>query len=116
MNKERLLNVAKALRETNFSDEFTMNRFGHSCGTPACALGNYAVRRDLQSAFSLSKDGSLRRRRGRIDLGIDDDAVLEHFGITFQQSKELFAQTGCGNAESAGEAATYIERFVAKHS
>lgn len=47
MNKERLLNVAKALREsTTPPDLFTMRFVMRECGTPACALGHYAARGD----------------------------------------------------------------------
>lgn len=116
MNKERLLNVAKACRETKFPDDFTMAKFGHSCNTPACALGNYAVRNDLQRTFKLNKKGELRRRNRDGFVGIDDDVVLNHFGITHDQSNELFAPYGCANAITPNEAAEYIERFVERNS
>lgn len=114
IKKRRLLNVAKACRESKHAADFTMERFGHVCGTPACALGNYAARRDLQDDFSLSKFGSLRERRHRHDIGINDEPVLKHFGITNDQSDQLFGQNGCGNAMTAIQAAKYIERFVAE--
>lgn len=116
MNKERLLNVAKACRETKFPDAFTMEKFGHNCNTPACALGNYAIRDDLQSTFSLRRSGELRPRDEDRFIGFDDDEVLDHFGLTYEQSNELFSPYGCAEAQTPNEAAEFIERFVAENS
>jgi len=119
MNKKRLLLVAKALRQSKRPKEFTMRVFGRNCGTPCCALGHYAVRHDLQSVFSLNKFGYLRRVKGREDgvSGINDHAILKHFGITDEQSQELFrGERGCGGALTAIAAAEYIEAFVERNS
>lgn len=114
VNKKRLMLVVQALRESPSPDDFTMRQFGHNCGTPGCALGHYAHRRDLQKIFKLSDGGYLQRTAGLKDTqGIDDYAVLRHFGITYDQSMELFSgSAGCGNALTATEAANYIEKFV----
>jgi hypothetical protein len=64
MNKRqsnRLLNVAKALREYPHPERFTMSCYIHDldtvhkswCGTPGCALGTYASRPDLQRVFKV---------------------------------------------------------------
>jgi hypothetical protein len=54
----RLLNVAKALRDAAEAKKFFCMRdiaiVRDDCGTPACALGHYAARRDLQATFELS--------------------------------------------------------------
>lgn len=63
----RLLNVARALRESPNPKAFTMLRFVHGddsfsntvgsaadwCGTPACALGHYGSRTDLQKIVKI---------------------------------------------------------------
>lgn len=132
MNKERLLNVAKALRETKFVAEFDMSRHVTECGTPACAFGNYAARYDLQDTFITFATtdraaGILTRIDGKY-AGYTSDAVLDHFDITSEESNELF---GSGRdrlddedstygrldrtCKTPEEAAAYIERFVETH-
>lgn len=118
MNKKRLLNVAKALREAPNPKQFTMLRFGRSganrCGTPCCALGHYAARKDLQQTFALNANGQLCRaddpRLGFI--GIDNPLVQEHFDISLGQTGELFDSEGCDSATTVERAAQYIENFV----
>lgn len=120
MNKERLLNVARALRESKNPELFTMRSFGHRCGTPACALGHYAAREDLQDAFTLNKDGdfcgaSYDDPDDAYELGMDSRRVLGHFRITKHQAWELFSEEGCGFAATPIQAAEYIESFVARN-
>lgn len=110
MNKERLLNVAKALRESEHPERFTMRTIAHSCGTPACALGHYAARRDLQDAFILLKHGELRATG---DAASPFLAELEHFDISRAEEEKLFGVWGCNDAQTPLQAAEYIERFVA---
>jgi len=115
----RLLNVATALRQARNPANFTMGRYGYknpdlsassSCGTPACALGHYAFRRDLQRAFQLN-EGELATSSGQwIDFG--EYKVLEHFGINGSESFDLFSARGCDNAKTAIQAAIYIEKFL----
>lgn len=118
MNKKRLLLVAKALRESPNPADFIMRRFGYDCGTPACALGHYAFRKDLQKIFKLNRSGYVARTVNGKDInGIEDPAVLKHFGITPEQTQLLFnGSSGCGCAETADSAAVYIERFVEEHA
>lgn len=157
MNKrqaQRLLRVAKALRESPLPKAFDMNtyvmggpetlfnledaglvKFDHDtyqffdkktgkllkeenfCGTPACALGHYGARGDLQRLMKVGV------RQGAINLlyhanynnrtvSYDDDTVQEHFGITEEQATDLFDGDGCGGARTPIEAAKYIEKFV----
>lgn len=112
MRFDRLLNVARALRESPNPDEFSMEHFGSSCGTPMCALGHYAARRDLQQEFLLSSSGALQTKYGK-DVWFDDDQMVRHFGISEEMADRLFGAEGCGNAETALEAAEFVERFVA---
>jgi hypothetical protein len=106
---KRLLNVARALMESTNPDSFTMLYFFTGCGTPACALGHYADRIDLQRAF-ISGD-----KYYCIDTKSGDNVVevaLCYFGITRYEYAELFDESGCNNAKTAVEAAKYIQDFV----
>lgn len=121
MNAERLLNVAKALREcTGPEDDFDMNTFVHGgCGTPACALGHYAARTDLQSFLHVVQVNAIDKyfcmRLVNDDLDLDFvETILDHFDIDNDQFHELFSCDGCGHARSRAAAAEYIERFVAE--
>lgn len=120
MNKKRLLNVAKALRESPAPKKFDMGRYAHSCGTPACALGHYANRRDLQKTFKLVTTGEFEYDELQNNQGeptwYDDDLVAKHFGLTFGQCSELFSSHGCGDAYTSKQAARFIENFVKKNS
>jgi hypothetical protein len=118
MNKERLLNVAKALRESKNPERFSMKTFIHGkwgetpehwCGSPACALGHYVARPDLQSEFYVHESHMLRRNTHK---AVFTQGFVDHFGIEFEEYDELFDEQGCGNAKTPEEAAQYIERFV----
>lgn len=111
MNKHALLNVARALRESPAPNRFTMSMFGHSCGTPACALGHYAARRDLQHTFQLDS-GALRYADGAGGVWLNSITVREHFDLTSEQIDTLFDEHGCDNAQTAEQAALFIEYFV----
>lgn len=118
VQRKRLLNVARACRETKTPDLFTMRAFAHPCGTPACALGNYAARRDLQRSFYLvnrvqgSEPYWLQPAGTTYTVGFDGQEVHEHFGIDYDESQELFGPNGCRSASTGNKAADYIERFV----
>lgn len=127
MNKERLLNVAKACRETKYL--FTMDYHVHQCGTPACAFGNYAARTDLQDAFKLvdleyfksnNLYNTIQAFQGvetvdGMHVCYQDEIVREHFGISCTQAEQLFSSLGCGEANTAVEAAEFIEKFVERY-
>jgi len=122
MNKERLLNVAKALWESKNPEKFDMDHhIHHECGTPACAFGHYAARQDLQDAFRIVFDGQWRchwieTTDGKNEnVWWDDECVRKHFDISEKEARMLFFARGCGGAKTPVEAAKYIERFVAKH-
>lgn len=120
MNKERLLNVAKALRESPAPDKFDMDMELHEyCGTPACAWGHYAARKDLQDVWVVKRRPTSKYFEVLFaDSGHPADycgeSVIDHFGITWGDHTDLFDPGGCGGAETPIEAAEYIERFVAR--
>lgn len=121
--RKRLLNVALALRddyerrkklpvEAVANDSFDMEYYFRPCGSPACALGSYALRQDLQSEFTM--------RNNWIDLaaGVTDlfcyssPEVLRHFGINDEEASLLFSSDGCDGADNEIEAAEFIEAFA----
>ena len=120
IGNQRLLNVARALRESIKPKDFTMECYINECGTPACALGHYAFRSDLQTEFKLviitdesSQYYDIEHKNDEgYSLNFDDPEVLEHFAITDGDSWNLFSADGCGYANTALEAALYIENFV----
>jgi hypothetical protein len=145
MNKiqaKRLLNVAKALRESKHPERFAMDQFVHTdwnynatptddnnwCGSPACALGHYAARTDLQRVIKIAKanrhaatDPKLIFLNGKefwwtpAEYGSKNISPINvHFGLSPYEMDLLFDSDGCGQAKSTRAAALYIERFVAR--
>lgn len=122
MRIDRLKNVIRALREKKDPKMFSMYTVMHPCGTPACCMGEYASREDLQDEFSLksvsAEDwyegiGIVLRKTG---LGVSPFGlrVASHFGITVADAEDLFGSEGCAFANTPDEAAHYIEEFI-KH-
>jgi hypothetical protein len=116
VNAERLLNVAKALRESPAPEKFDMGDYvDFECGTPACALGHYGARRDLQNVFVIDGGSVEGFGLSTVDRGAPFfRTVIEHFGLEPGEDDELFGTDGCGEAKTAIEAAEYIERWVAE--
>lgn len=127
--RQRLLDMVRALREAqedpHFVKDFTMHLFVNQCGTPGCALGHYAYRRDLQSMFILSKpnndDTGLHyanafdyHRPDRPWIRFGDDTLLNYFDITIDEAEQLFEAHGCGGARTPLAAADFIDAFVAR--
>jgi len=114
----RLLNVAKACEETPYSEMFDMNRYAHCRGTPACALGNYAARVDLQSNFRFTESYGEFKLVDNVStfdglfVMVSNTSICAHFGITNDEEMCLFEVRGCGDAQTPQEAADYIRKFV----
>lgn len=120
MNKANFEKLLQATREAP-AEAFDMGVFCGAltpCGTPACLLGNYAMRSDLQSAFTaqqgISGDmGRVCRTDTGDSLWIDDKYICEHFDITRGQADRLFNNNGCNNAgQDRAKALAYVERFM----
>lgn len=109
MNKARLEKLIVVLKDAK-PEDFIMASYSNACGTPACVLGHYAACRDVQRAFKLDA-GGLRRSCGMF-IDVEDDAVLEHFGLTFDQATALFDADGCNNAKTPKQAIRYIRKFI----
>lgn len=145
---DRLLKVAKALREHPAPKRFSMKCYINGdefdrdenasvkeewCGTPACALGTYASRPDLQRFLRIETNQSeqwddntgdwvTRLVPEMVHLDgdqayFDSEAIETYFGLDgWGNARELFGPDGCGGAKTPKAAAKYIERFVAKRS
>lgn len=115
---DRLRKVVQALREVPREQKphFTMSCYVHNCGTPACALGHFAARRDLQRAFKIVKSVNWSGQRiARAYCNGDWDLLtcsIAYFGLTGPQADDLFGPVGCNRAETPAQAASYIERFI----
>lgn len=126
--RQRMENVVRALAEIPPHGTFKMDNFGAplqtrmgpgsgplwqgECGTPWCCLGHYATRSDLQSEFTLNRYGHLLF--GEIMVGLNDDPVIEHFGIDYMEAVELFGAHGCGEAKTPADAIAYLRGFIAR--
>lgn len=125
---DRLLLVAQALRECDRPQAFTMSRI-HTCGTPHCAFGHYAARRDLQQSFQLpiaELAEQIHQETGAIMFNVVmlgawgatrpvfiwRRAIMDHFELTPVQCELIFGPSGCNDAQTAQQAAEYIERYV----
>jgi len=123
MNKQRLQNVVRAVREGR-NEDFNMSIYANHCGTPACALGHYAARGDLQEVFSLSSvNGDSFKipvyNNTFTSIHTPFTVAAEHFDITIAETVELFSSSGCGKIGrepiTAKQAIAYIENFITKH-
>lgn len=137
MNKRqanRLLNVARALREYEHPERFTMEFYLHGdvfaielgdkveakakewCGTPGCALGTFASRPDLQRLLIVDRyeDGQpyMAFREEGDQAYYDADELQDYFGLDYYEASELFNSSGCGGATTPSSAANYIDKFV----
>lgn len=124
---KRLRNLVRVLREAHENEklrrDFTMERFGFynphgKCGTPACAFGHYAVRRDVQRTFKMDWRGIVFAA-GRLAIPEPADFaqdIAPHFGISSEECNELFENDGCGKAQTPAQAANYIEQFIERVS
>lgn len=114
--RERMQNVVRALRESPDPSKFTMRVTFNDCGTPACALGHYANRVDLQSVYTKKYGIVLRLNQGLVESCMihanENISVEDHFGVTVEETFELFGTRGCNNAQTPEEAIAYLEAFI----
>jgi hypothetical protein len=122
--EKRLRDVAKACRETKFPEKFNMGyECDYICGTPMCAIGNYAARQDLQTFLFIENVSDEEKPRFRVTFGNDiepdifweEARFLEYFGIHREQSTDLFGPNGCDKAKTPQEVADFIDRWIDLH-
>lgn len=118
MNTDRLLRLATLLdarHATAKQPEYSQSCFTYQCGAPACALGHWAI--ENKERWKLKLRGPFRSypdlyyKQGNKLIHPMLGAELE-FDLSENDVDELFGCTGCGNAQSAAEAAAYIRDFV----
>jgi len=119
MNEQRLRNVVRALRESTGPENFSMSSWATCCGTPACVIGHYAYRTDLQKAFTLTNHGDIYKIADPVPISTfstnePDITFAKHFDIALDESRNLFGCYGCGEAKTIEEAIAYIEDFIDK--
>lgn len=121
LSKVHLRRFANLIRATEEADpwRFTMRQIAHDCQTPACVLGNYAARRDLQRVFRLGvvkqlDDGGVIVGLSSAGHGVyfADNEVCSHFGIEPSEADMMFSSQGCNSATTPKAAAAFIRRFV----
>ena len=114
MNEERLRNVVKALRESPAPLNFTMSYWGQGCGSPACAMGHYAFREDLQDVYILNELGDIQKVDRVVSeiLQLPFESFAKHFDLSQQETMALFGSNGCNKAKTIEEAIAYIEDFI----
>ncbi len=97
--------------EDGYYDESRPNPF---CGSPACILGNFAAREDLQSVMKLRPHNMpvlvLTETDSRVYF--EDKEIRDLFGLTLEEANDLFSIDGCGEAKNDKERAVrYLRLF-----
>ncbi len=129
IHRKRLENLARILREAAARKlDFDMGQWGFApdydhdkdeyvgCGTPACALGHYAARRDVQGRFNLTKEGNVSILGRVTDSCLLNNAAL-HFGMSNDDAVKMFGGNeydGHNKAKTPAGAAQYVERYLAR--
>lgn len=133
----RLRGLQRALRESPIPKAFTMGTYvreqydggtgtdyssgmipEHWCGTPACVLGHYAARRDIQRAFTIEIDSigdHVIMFKGK-PFDFLSPGACKYFGLdtNSDQLYAMFGATGCGYARTPAHAIAYINKVIAK--
>lgn len=86
--------------------KYYQGNFTHACGAPACALAQWATHNPDRWEFI----AGIPYLKDPPNFTAEYGAFID-FNITLAESLELFSHRGCGNAQSAQEAAAYIRRF-----
>jgi hypothetical protein len=115
-----LLHLVSILETSKF--RYDQSRFFHNvhfspkCGSPSCALGHWwAAHGGMHGGIRWSEFFGFSIENRVDGPFVDSDlmpALKADFGITAEEACELFGGNGCGNADSAGQAADYIRQFV----
>jgi hypothetical protein len=133
MNKEHMLILVRANQEMEHPERFTMETYVHNdwqctrsdlpmewCGTPACLLGNFAARTDLQPLMCVVDDSLAWVEPIPDDaltngwLRYCDERICKFFDITEDEAAALFSVDGCDKATTRDAALAYVEDFMAE--
>jgi hypothetical protein len=102
-----ILHVADEKHKKKGEQTYDQAMFMHICGAPACALGHWAVANPRRWSLIF---GGLPRLILDGEYPLRD--AMKEFCISEDEYDELFLGAGCGNAQTAKQAAAYIRRFV----
>lgn len=113
LGNRRLLRLAAylskvdAIHKRRKEPAYSQDTFVHECGTPACALGHYAV-------LNPRRWHLVFRAPSRINSEICSprNDAKDEFDITGDEYWQLFSSYGCDGAATAKQAAAYIRNFV----
>ena len=128
--------IIDAPKINDYVEQYNQSLLANDCGTPACALGHYGFNTPKRWGYSYSLEedpncpgtflayGVLRPAEyfrktledpvtGKFLTLVFSQAAHE-FGLTAAETLELFDADGCGNAQTAKDAAKYIRQFVKK--
>lgn len=133
MNREHMMVLVQANREMEHPERFTMETYVHNewhiarehlpmewCGTPACLLGNFGARSDLQPLLCI-KSGELEWCQSSekeyndmefMYVRYSDPRLLEYFDITEDEAADLLGPEGCDGAKTRDEALDYVESMM----
>ena len=120
INKQRLEKLLVALKGVKPKD-FDMNNYVHACGTPACVLGYFASRVDLQRKFVLAKNAQgymtcqLRVQDHDYPVDYEDTQVLGYFGINREQAEYLFGGGYPNDGKTPAQMRRKIRKFIDKN-
>ena len=98
-----------------------MNNYVHACGTPACVLGYFASRVDLQRKFVLAKNAQgymtcqLRVQDHDYPVDYEDTQVLGYFGINREQAEYLFGGGYPNDGKTPAQMRRKIRKFIDKN-
>lgn len=115
LGNQRLLQLAEIL---DTADERHRQRgeptyhqtcYVHPCGTPSCAMGEWAAANPDRWILDVHKHRLLSRLSSDYLL-----AQCDEFGLSEAERAQLFGLDGCNNARTAKDAAAYIRWFVAR--
>ncbi len=126
----KILDTADAEHRKRKEPAYSQETLGHAehpestiemCGTPACALGHYAATMRGKRGWGWHKKyGMFWPGYTALDRGIwvstnqpgPLEAAANEFGLSADDSRDLFETWGCNNARTAKQAARYIRAFV----
>lgn len=107
-----ILDAADAAHIEKHEPTYDQQRYVHSCGTPACALGHWAAANPDRWYVGVDSQGDpdiFLRAADQMSL---DDASCAEFCLTSREEARLFGLSGCSHARNAKDAAAFIREFV----
>lgn len=123
MNKEKLLAIAKCIREEKVL-KLDMETWKNQCGTAACAIGTAMVRGVLPELEFLWRKNIIDPRighwqiclTGSTDVVMGFEAIAEALEICEEEAEALFGaqnyETDDNGNINREEVANYIENFI----